>query len=1000
MRKLLLSLLSALALALPAAAQTKMIRDFKPAADSLKARMERRSTVKIPVRITKIMDRSGILDFYFSSDLAEFPWHEGDYEWFTNEFKKLFPAAYASYSLGDIYSERRLIKDMQMPVLTSDGRPMANAYKVKDPRSKTVPLVADIDAPRFERGLSGRHIALWQSHGRYYNEKEQRWMWQRAPLHGTMEDLFTQSFVIPFLIPMLENAGAVVLTPRERDTQVYEVVCDNDPAFQGMRPRNVRRIGNYQEKGTWNDAGIGFADKKEVYSGDDNPFTMGTARSAGVHMDGGAAIRWTPDIMERGEYAVYISYKTLSNSTKCASYTVHHAGGVSRFSVNQTMGGSTWIYLGTFTFDQGRKGYVELDNGVPEGHVFAENTVVTADAVRFGGGMGKYDAGDGISGLPAYEEGALYNLQWSGFDRSLFDWETEYQREYGCRAVWVNQMCGSSRMDPSHRGRGVPFDLSLAFHTNAGLKPDKEFYGTLAIVQTERNDKTVLPGGENRMSSRLMADLIQSQIVDDIRARWEPYWTRYALHDRSYHEAGAPVVPAMILEAFSHQNFADMTCGLDPAFRFDLSRAVYKGILKYLSYRYGCNYTVQPLPVENFSATVKGGKVVLSWDAVNDNLEPTARPKEFILYTREGDGAFDRGTVLEHVNRNGTRCSVEIPLVKGRLMSYRIAAMNEGGKSFPSEALCVGVPDGESHHTVLVVNNFTRVSPPAWVDLPNYGGFMYALDGGVGWGDDITFAGDVYQFEKGIPWMSDANPGSGGCFIDNEGGRLRGNTFDFAAVHGRALLEAGYSVSSTSVSAISSVDTTGIWALDIICGKQLTTPVGRNRHHHDRYEVFPRYLRAAVRSYQEHGTHVLLSGAYIGTDVWDRVFLVDRKPESLREEISDMFGYCWLTNFADRSGQVRPFGKGPSMPETRYNKEYVSDVYRVENADGIGPAREGAVSVMRYRGTDISAAVAYDSGTSRTLSFGFPLETVVSEGGLAPIINSCMEYFEDFTKKE
>ena len=42
---------------------------------------------------------------------------------------------------------------------------------------------------------------------------------------------------------------------------------------------------------------------------------------------------------------------------------------------------------------------------------------------------------------------------------------------------------------------------------------------------------------------------------------------------------------------------ADMRYGLDPAFRFTASRAVYKGILKFLANRYGCAYAVQPLPV-------------------------------------------------------------------------------------------------------------------------------------------------------------------------------------------------------------------------------------------------------------------------------------------------------------------------------------------------------------------------------------------------------------------
>lgn len=34
--------------------------------------------------------------------------------------------------------------------------------------------------------------------------------------------------IIPYLIPMLENAGANVFTPRERDTQKQEVIVDND----------------------------------------------------------------------------------------------------------------------------------------------------------------------------------------------------------------------------------------------------------------------------------------------------------------------------------------------------------------------------------------------------------------------------------------------------------------------------------------------------------------------------------------------------------------------------------------------------------------------------------------------------------------------------------------------------------------------------------------------------------------------------------------------------
>ena len=81
--------------------------------------------------------------------------------------------------------------------------------------------------------IYNRHIALWQSHGWYYEPKLDRWEWQRARIFQTVEDLYTQSYVLPFLVPMLENAGANVLLPRERDCQTAEVIVDNDGCLTG-----------------------------------------------------------------------------------------------------------------------------------------------------------------------------------------------------------------------------------------------------------------------------------------------------------------------------------------------------------------------------------------------------------------------------------------------------------------------------------------------------------------------------------------------------------------------------------------------------------------------------------------------------------------------------------------------------------------------------------------------------------------------------------------------
>ncbi|MFC2491017.1 MAG: hypothetical protein ACFNVK_13270 [Prevotella sp.] len=91
------------------------------------------------------------------------------------------------------------------------------------------PLTTNLSKPfNITAGLGGRHLSVWASHGLYYETKRNSWQWQRPPLFATNEDLFTPTIVLPYLIPMLEKAGAIVLSPRERDLQTEEVIVDND----------------------------------------------------------------------------------------------------------------------------------------------------------------------------------------------------------------------------------------------------------------------------------------------------------------------------------------------------------------------------------------------------------------------------------------------------------------------------------------------------------------------------------------------------------------------------------------------------------------------------------------------------------------------------------------------------------------------------------------------------------------------------------------------------
>ena len=61
--------------------------------------------------------------------------------------------------------------------------------------------------------LTDRNIALWPSHGLYFNRERNEWIWQRAALWTTVEDLYSQEYV-RLIKRMLENAGATVMMPR------------------------------------------------------------------------------------------------------------------------------------------------------------------------------------------------------------------------------------------------------------------------------------------------------------------------------------------------------------------------------------------------------------------------------------------------------------------------------------------------------------------------------------------------------------------------------------------------------------------------------------------------------------------------------------------------------------------------------------------------------------------------------------------------------------------
>ena len=1008
MKRLLITIIF-LASCISMKGQSAIIKDFKPVCDSLSILIQERNTVQGELKLQAVMKRGTNLDFYFTESLGDFPWYAGDTQWFRTTLKSLFPEKYSSYKLGEIYSKRISHSNLVTPSLGFEGIPSDSRQRTRNPSRRNI--VTPLHGMKFERGMDGRHIALWQSHGYYYDTGSERWMWQRPPLFQIVEDMYTQSYVIPYLIPMLENAGAYILMPRERDVQRNEVIADNDSTYTGYGR------SEYSEMGKWQDAGTGFAARKPVYTGIENPFRTGSARQAECIQNGKknpARIQWRPEIPERGEYAVYISYKTLAKSTSAAHYTVHHLGGSSDFIVNQKMGGGTWIYLGTFEFDKGSEGYVSLTNESPEGYKFKSGSIVTADAVRFGGGMGNIarapkndkEAVPEISGMPRSAEGARYWLQWAGVSDKIFsqnEEEDDYKDDYMSRGDWVEWISRGSEMNPSKKeGLKIPVDLTLGFHSDAGITPNDSIVGTLAIYTLRSEGSQKLPAGESRMTSREYADMVQSQIVHDIRSEYDTLWSRRQIWDRSYRESRTPSSPAMLLELLSHQNFADMKYGLDPSFRFTVSRAVYKGMLKYLSNRYGVPYTVQPLPVESMGVSFgKDGNAVVSWSPCVDELEPTAMPEGYILYTRIDNGGFDEGKVIDNLKKHGNRLSSSVEIKPGHIYSFRIVAFNDGGKSFPSETVSIGKPNDKfNEKPVMVVNNFDRISGPAFVDTPTYAGFDNRLDSGVPHIRDIAFIGDMHDFRRQSEFVTNDSPGFGASYTDHAGQIVAGNTFDYPYVHGKAIMKAGHPFYSCSNEAFCSDSTfrKGAWSIDLICGKQVTTVVGSGLQ--KKYEVFPAQIQEALTEATGDGVNVLVSGAYIGTDIWDQIYPYEKDRTEVagaKKFAQNVLGYRWAANSASRKGTVRFLRNDTisGLPEGTLEicNEINSGQYCVESPDGILPGSKSATSFMRYTDSGISAGICNDGKGYRTVCLGFPIESLTSEKDIDNIINITLEFF-------
>lgn len=921
---------------------------------------------------------------------------------------------------------------------------------------KNIPFV--VDAKPYvnpKKGMDGDIIAIWPSHGRYYKTSAESWVWQRPLLFQVSEDTYTMGYVLPFIVPMLENAGAYVMLPRERDTNRNEVIVDNDTNDGGQifsQPYYKEHTGSRP----WTTGELdGFIYDLPDFRDTENPFENGTYRQTTTVKSGTPSIAaWYADIPEDGEYAVYVSYKTLPNSTEDAHYTVNYSGGSREFIVNQTMGGGTWIYLGTFPMEAG---YSDSEPVVTLTNISGKSAdkVVTADAVKLGGGMGNIarsprrsdllydpstplehiaaeagtqsddedeeedgeeDDGDDetsvetadvsskananditdsyegnnntqqpadskenaqkgpaptfkVSGMPRFLEGARYWLHWAGmpdYVYSPYDGNDDYKDDYTSRGHWVNYLAGGSRVLPGREGLNIPVDLTMALHSDAGKRADDSFVGTLGIYYTNGGDSYV--DGTPRINSRMFTDMLMRQITGDIRQTYEQNWTRRSMWDKSYVEARVPEVPTSLIELMSHQNFADMQYGLDPGFRFTVSRAIYKAIARFMAERKDREVVIQPLPVKDFSITrQKAGHYRLHWEPMEDPLEPTAKPSGYIIFERnEGDLGF-------HEIGKTTHTHFDLRCEDNDIHSFKVVATNEGGLSFDSEVLSFKEStDGKD--PVLIINGFTRISGPSHFSSEGNAGFDAENDFGVPYVKDISFQGYQTEFRR------NAGESFGRCNGNHATTVIAGNTFDFAAVHGAAIAAAGKGFVSASLGAVlrGDVSLDDYKTVDLILGKQKTTVVGNGKSGVN-YTAFPEKLQQEVRKFLKNGGRLFASGEYIVSDLYDF-----RAPAGSVDFAESVLGIRPGAAEKSCTGRVRttrsPMGSDITEHTYDYSNTLNNNLYIVENPDilNISGVRDSEI-MMTFSDTSLPAGILTRTGKGRVAVSSIPFESLTDE---------------------
>ncbi len=567
------------------------------------------------------------------------------------------------------------------PLLTPDSPPLVRA-------DRTTQRIGGSPAATVKGvgALAGKVIYLSPGHGFTWEAGLTEWRTQRPTTNDIVEDLVSIETLSQYLMPMLLNAGARVVPVRELDLNTNLVLVDNGEA-------------------AYVEAGPGFATSMAMgwgrpafpMSGATLPFSMGSNRLMNSAPTATASATWTASIPRDGYYDVAISYTAFSARVTDAHFIVRHAGGDTHFRVNQQRHGGTWVQLGRFYFKQGGTAQVVAQNDSTN----AAGTNISLDAVKFGGGQGLIERGNGVSGRPRFEESARYHTQFAGAPTTV--WApgsntpaSDRSNDVGTRsrfAAWVHE--------PGEDA------IYVAWHTNAF---NGTAVGTNTYVYGPGSPPSPLADFTGVAGSDRLGLLIHGEMMNDIKAT--SGWNRPSWQDRGVRTANFGELnpgnngetPSVLLEVAFHDAAADALHLKEPGFRYLAARSIAQGIIRFYAEKDGVAVRLPPEPPTHLAALNQGGgEAVIRWRASPTDAQGVRGQAAtgYRVYSSDDGLAWDNG-----IDVNMTQARVAIPATAAKY--FRVTATNTGGESFPSSVVGVKAPV-MGKPLVLVVNGYDRL---------------------------------------------------------------------------------------------------------------------------------------------------------------------------------------------------------------------------------------------------------------------------------------------------